>query len=383
MINKPRVNLIVHNLCSNPIVRAAPIGLALQRLGFEVEVLGVLADGEKIYGPYADMFDFKTTNRARDVSNLVNGDLIYAFKPLYSTLLPAMISSSYGKRLPVLMDVEDDGCHVCESGTVLRFGRAVKNVCLKPKNTLVQLYTHRLRLRCESVTVSSTALQNFYGGTKLLHGPDEKKFDPARKDLQKQAMRVELKLPADKLLVLFAGKPLPHKGFDELVEAVLQTDCVLVLAGTPTNSDFQSAKAILGDRCELVGLIDNADMPKLLSAVDIVPVPQHDVAYARAQLPAKLIEAMSMGKAVIVTDVGDLPSLVGAETEAVGGWVVRPSDARDLAATLQSIQNSPDLRRERSKNARKLFLENASVKVNTNRLRTIFESNRRLQKFLK
>jgi glycosyltransferase involved in cell wall biosynthesis len=129
-------------------------------------------------------------------------------------------------------------------------------------------------------------------------------------------------------------------------------------------------------------LVDNEKMPRLLQAVDVVPVPQRDVAYARAQLPAKLIEAMAMGKAIICSRVGDLPHLILGDQNKPRGWIIPPDDAQSLARAILEISQNSIESRIRSRNARDFFVENASVSRNTEIFREMFQKNRSLRKFL-
>jgi glycosyltransferase involved in cell wall biosynthesis len=383
-----RISLFVHDLHSNPIVRAAPIGLALKRLGFNVEVLGLVPRGKSVYPPYAHLFEYKTievrgrvVSHSRELANLASGDLFYAFKPLRTTLLPASIASSVGLRGPLLLDIEDDDLRVCEANLMTRAVRTAMMILRNPLDGIDSV-THQLRRFCHATTVSSRSLKRFYGGTQILHGPDELRFNPDLLESNTNLERDLFGLPHNKFLVLFAGGPSFHKGFDLIVDAVYRTSVHLVLAGNAECSDFRKAKDILGDRCHLLGLVDNEKMPRLLQAVDVVPVPQRDVAYARAQLPAKLIEAMAMGKAIICSRVGDLPHLILGDQNKPRGWIIPPDDAQSLARAILEISQNSIESRIRSRNARDFFVENASVSRNTEIFREMFQKNRSLRKFL-
>lgn len=375
------ISLIVHALHLNPIVRAAPIAFALQRLGFKVEVIGVLEDGAGVYAPYAKSFSYKTATKPSGLPRLITGDVLYACKPLSTTLLPAVLASGFGSRKPVLLDVEDDDFGVCHRSRLVRCLKGVRDACRTPTGWLNPV-AHVSRFRCDAITISTSMLQTFYGGTRLLHGPNDEQFDPTRADLNRIQTRSKFKLPPNDLLVLFAGRPSEHKGFGEIIQAVAHTGCSLVLAGDPNKRLFKEAKAKIGERCFLVGMVSNDQMPTLLTAVDIVPVPQHDVPFARAQLPAKLLEALSMGKSVIATDVGDLPAIVGRGGPNCCGWVIRSGRADELANAITEIRDSPELAAERSRNAREYYQRHASVSANANVLRSVFESSPRLRQFL-
>ena len=388
MHRQPKVSLIVHSLQSNPIVRAAPVGRALETLGFEVEVLGMIPKGESVYRPYRNAFEYKleevrgsTLFHARSLAKKVTGDVVYAFKPNTTTLLPALIASSLGFRKPLLLDIEDDDALVCEQKLTTSLRRNTKELCKNPKH-IMAIATHQLRRTCTLKTVSTTSLKNFYGGDILLHGPDERKNDPTLPEFEKSRACQYFGLPEDKQLVVFAGGPGYHKGFDLIVDAVARRQqSMLVLAGNPECKDFKTASKKLQDRCINLGFIDNKEMPRLLAAVDIVPIPQRDIGYARAQLPAKLIEAMAMAKPVIVTEVGDLPSLVGGNAmHGKSGWVIQPDSVSELYDALSQVADDAAETRQRAENSRRFFMEHASVTANAALLRKIFCRNKRMMR---
>ena len=55
-----KVDIIVHDLSSNPIVRAAPFAEALEKLGYQVRISGLLINSKQIYEPFRDKFKFNT-----------------------------------------------------------------------------------------------------------------------------------------------------------------------------------------------------------------------------------------------------------------------------------------------------------------------------------
>ena len=103
-----KVSLFVHDLASNPIARAAPIARALGKLGYDVEILGFLVSGDCVFKPYRDAFSYKflpatahmnqVLAKARRLSGLATGDIIYAFKPLWTSFWPALLASGFGKK---------------------------------------------------------------------------------------------------------------------------------------------------------------------------------------------------------------------------------------------------------------------------------------------
>lgn len=373
-----RITLVVHALDRNPIVRAAPIACALQKLGFDIEITGVLDATRGIYGPYRNLFAFRPVSSIREVADQIRGDAIYSFKPLPTTLLPAMLSSRFARDRPVLLDIEDDDYGVCGRSHWRRCLKGIRDLGRPPAGHLNSV-THAMRRCADAITVSTSMLQQFYGGSRLLHGPDEVTFDPASIGVSREACRRQFDLPSQPMLVLFAGRASEHKGFADIVEAVARTTCLMVLAGDRSDPLFCDAAARLGDRCRLIGMVDNEQMPRLLHAVDVVPVPLHDVPFARTQLPAKLLEAMAMEKSVVVSSVGDLADIVAPAADSERGWVVPPGDALSLAAAFNEIASRSDLRLRRGRAARRFFVNHASVTANAAALRSLFLNTTRLR----
>lgn len=374
-----KVSFFVFNLASNPIVRAWPLAEAAKDLGLEIEILGFLREGEDIYKPYRDKCKFKVLyykryrqifTKAKELANLASGDLIYCCKPRLDTVLPSIHASGFGRRKSLFLDVEDNELWtpmipiVDDTPSRLRWFWAVR----------WKIFAHLLLRLCKyTASVSTTGLQKRYGGQIILHGPDGKVFNPALAELEPTKAKEIFKISKNRLSILFAGMAQKHKGFDLIIDAVTKLDQYkLVLAGNPEWDDFKNAKRKLGDRCISVGMVDNSEMPLLLAAVDVVAVPQRLNDFTRFQMPAKLLEAMAMGKGVLVSNVADLPEIINAESTESRGWVCKHDDLSDLLKVLEEIKDQPHEIVTRGNRAREYFIENASREAISKRMSKLF-----------
>ncbi len=263
-----KISFFVHDLASNPIVRAAPLALALAP-AYDVEVLGLLVSGPDVYEPYRQLLPYRTIRCSLDIgavlgaahrlAQMASGDIAYACKPLLTTLGPALLASGFGRRKPLLLDVEDDEW--------TPFGTSPASFVWRDlikgwRHATAWKYTRALHpfTRCAAgVSVVSHRLEQRYGGRRVLHGPDERQFDPARPELDRTACRRRFHLPDDRPLALFSGMPRPHKGWGTLLEALEWPEAAawgLVLAGPPAEEDFAEAARRLPGRVWTLGFVE-------------------------------------------------------------------------------------------------------------------------------
>jgi len=365
---KSRISFFVHDLANNPVGRTIALANALKPL-YDIEILGFLISGDQVYHPYRNLFNYKTIRCGTGLRNvfaamkplcsMASGDVIYACKPLITSFLPSIAAAGFPKRRPLFLDVDDD-----------HWGNPVASEMLRdPFGGLREidgwLYTralHPFTYFVDGATVVSTELQKRYGGILIRHGPDENEFDPSRPEFADPILcRRELRLPENRRLLLFAGTPRAHKGLSTLIEALHRPECKnwdLVLVAPPTHPDVVEALQRLRNRCHSLGFIPYSEMPRLLAAVDAVPVLQRDVTFARSQVPAKLLDAMSMAKPIVASRVGDLDEILGAGKR---GWVVKPDSEVELAVALAEIEVGPKQAAGRGSKAREWFLAEASA----------------------
>jgi glycosyltransferase involved in cell wall biosynthesis len=147
-----------------------------------------------------------------------------------------------------------------------------------------------------------------------------------------------------RLCFLFLGQLVERKGLAVLIEAVaragLDADFWLVGGdweepGYPRAVREQVARLGLGDRVHLEN--HRPDAAALIRACDALVLPSLSDARPRC-----IIEAMFLGRPVVATSVGGIPTLV---EDGVTGLLVPPSDPEALAEALRRVAASGGLRR--------------------------------------
>ena len=155
----------------------------------------------------------------------------------------------------------------------------------------------------------------------------------------------DLHTAADDPVVGIVAHILPHKGFDDLVQAlplivqqIPRVRCLVV--GEAPRKKYLAHLLDLAQRLavrdRLIWLGAQEDVPRFLDAMDLFVLPSHTEG-----LPLTVLEAMAAGKPVIGTAVGGIPEAVRhGET----GWLVSSGEADALAEAIKlALRGEPEV----------------------------------------
>lgn len=144
---------------------------------------------------------------------------------------------------------------------------------------------------------------------------------------------------------LFVGRLEPLKGVDRVIDAVCALqDAHLVVVGTGSQMSAL-AQSAAKDRVRFVGQASQDEVLELCAGARALVLPS--VGYETFGLAAA--EAMAMGTAVVVRDLGPLPELV----EEGGGVTFR--DEEDLTRTLRRLLDDPQWASAMGERAQSVF----------------------------
>ncbi len=167
--------------------------------------------------------------------------------------------------------------------------------------------------------------------------------------------RQRLGIPMAEKIILFVGRVEPLKGIDILLTAtgglkknyreLLPELKVMIIGGDsqadPLEAEMARLQAMshdlqIDDWVVFAGAKDQGLLPDYYAAADIVVMPSHYESFGMVAL-----EAMAMGRAVIVSQVGGLAHLVSHRET---GLQIPPGDAEALTAHLFELLNDDQLR---------------------------------------
>ena len=362
-----KVSILCFDVSDNAMGRAWLLARLLEPIG-AVEIVGPRF-GSAVWEPVADepvpvrsmpggrLPGFAA--RLPALARMADGDLIYACKPRLTSAGIGYLTRL--RRRPLLLDIDD-----WEIGFFLRggpwgtIGRALN--LSNPRGLAWTWLMERLRGIADGLTVASRFLEQRFGGVLIPHVRDTDRWAPGRADPGPARER----LGVDKeRVVMFLGTPRGYKGVEDLADAMARLarpDVVLALVGTEPASETGRTLSARHPGVRLVGRVPIAQVPGFLSAADVVVVPQRESSDTRGQVPAKLFDAMALGRPIVSTRVSMIPEIL----EGCGA-LVPPGDVTALAAAIGRLLDRPDEARAMGEAARRRAVERYS-----------FESARRL-----
>lgn len=200
------------------------------------------------------------------------------------------------------------------------------------------------------VVVSQAAHDALPAGLKdrarvIVHGVDLSRSDALidRREEVRGEVRAELGVDDDDLLVMTVANLRPEKGYDVLLDtARLAADRHLPLRFAavgrgPLEEELTERHRQLGLDGGFQFLGQRDDVLRLLAGADLFVL-----ASRQEGLPVSLMEATSVGIAIVATSVGGVPQVI---TDDVDGLVVPPGDPAALVDALERVASDPVLRR--------------------------------------
>ncbi len=175
----------------------------------------------------------------------------------------------------------------------------------------------------------------YAGPASLLgYGVDQTIFYPARSEQAREAFG----LPADAFVIGYVGRLLRAKGIFDVLDALAASDpsiVFMVMGSGADRADFMARADQLGlaGRVRIVDPGSPKDVAAFMRALDLFLLLSHTTPTWKEQFGRVIIEAQACGVAVIGSDSGAIPEVVGE-----GGWIVPEGDAAALGALIARLR---------------------------------------------
>jgi glycosyltransferase involved in cell wall biosynthesis len=337
-----KISVLCFDVSDNAAGRADLLARLLEPLG-SVEVIGPRS-GPGVWEPvasgpvrYASVESRRMPGFLRTMADLArraDGDLVLASKTKLASAGVGYLKRVFGRR-PLLLDIDD-----WEVGFYLRSGRwGTLGRALNLGNPAGLPWTwlcERLTGLADGVTVASRFLQQRFGGALVTHVRDTDAWKPGCADPSEGRRRLGL---GGERLVMFLGTPRGYKGLEDLAAAVSslgRPDIVLAVIGASPGTAAGQQVLRLNPRARLVPWVPFEQIPVFLSAADVVAVPQRRTPDTLGQVPAKLFDAMALGRPVVSTRVSMIPEILDG-----CGLLVDPGDVAGLAVAIARLVDDP------------------------------------------
>jgi len=281
-------------------------------------------------------------------------DIVHAHSPILVGL-PAYLAANR-KGIPFVYEVRD----LWENASVDRGKFTVGSM---PYNLARSLETWLLR-RADAVVTIGKALQDELRGRTTRdvivtqNGTDPDAFQP----LVPQASWQHEWNPDNKQIIAYVGSFQPYEGLDILIKSVrhilhkLNDVRVLIVGDGPERIQLESLARNEGVQANVVftGRIPHQRVKEIYAIADLLVYPRIDTLTTRLTTPLKPLEALSMEKAVIASN---LPAIKELVSHGKTGILFKPGDAEDLATKAVELLLNPDLRKELGKRGRTMVLQ--------------------------
>ena len=370
-----KISILTPDLSHNCLGRAYLLAKILQRR-YEVEIVGPIF-GDGIWEPVANdkSIEYKSVKisgrfkpywQIRKLAKKIDGDVIYASKPLFTSFGVGLLKKLSNSK-PLILDIDDwQMGFMKEIYSSLSLAQSFKFLATSAlffysmSSYWNTLFGEKLSHLADEITVSNNFLQDKFSGTIVWHARDTEAFNPEKFD--GSSLREKYDIARNKKVVMFSGTPRAHKGIEDLIEAInlLQTqDVLLTLVGADEGSYSQNlitmADKKLGERLKVFGLQPFEKVPEFLAMSDVTVIPQKRNLASVGQLPAKVFDAMAMAKPIVATAVSDLPEILDG-----CGWIVEPESPEQLARAIQHVIDHPEEAEQMGRKARQKCIENYS-----------------------
>lgn len=287
-------------------------------------------------------------------------ELMHIFAPTGMSGLSAMLlimRKWFGfSKIPMVLDIDDwfgyggfySNFLVQKSGLRYRLVKRQQDWLLKHVNVITTA-SKTLQSLVWSMGVPPDRV--FY----LPNGPHQ--FEPASNTLDIEAIRDTYGLRGKKVILLYTKfSELSVKKVIEILKIaeIELGGCVLLVVGKGELREDEellhlAEDSMLRESVAYVGWARVDKLPSYLACGDVAIYPFKDMLLNRAKCPGKLIELMSLGKAIVADRVGQIAEYI---QDGKSGILVEPQNTRMFAQKLIEVLNDADLRKEIGENAR-------------------------------
>lgn len=220
----------------------------------------------------------------------------------------------------------------------------------------------------DKIIVMSNFLRKVYGGTLIYQPIDTDKDRPSKSS----AIRLRKKLGLEgKIVVTHIGTLYETKGIDVLINAVKKIgreDVKLMLF--EFGKETEKYKKMSGPETIWVKKRTGEKSLDYTLMADIYAIPTKETPYTKAQTPAKIFEAMAMGRAIVASRLGDIPKIL---ENGKAGILAKPGDVESLKRAILKLAGNKRLRKKIGERAKRAYMKHYHYKKQGEKLLRLYD----------
>lgn len=341
-------------------VRITYLAQELVKMGHEVQLVYYLFDPHKDARDAAlqQGYEFHTTPLHRDPLSIIHNfkvmqriahwaDIVHFQKCSNYAAVPA-VAAAYVQGRPLHYDWDDWEQAIFEKDNNNPIGSWIY---------FQQMEKHLLKV-VDTVSVASTGLEQLCRKMKF---PTERTcFVPVGGDMevfspQVDGSEVREKYNFSKNLVLYQGQLSGSNYVYLYLQAArdilnMRNDVQFLVVGGGDRLEESMAlaeKLGISENVFFTNKVPHHMVPKYIAAADVVVATFENNAQVLCKSPLKVIEYMSSGKALVGSNVGEVPNMVGE-----AGLLAEAGNSKDVAEKINILLDNPELRIKLGKKAR-------------------------------
>lgn len=280
-----------------------------------------------------------TARRLAEIVQHHRPDIIHAHSPCLNGMAALRVARMHA--LPVVYEMRaswEDGAvdhGTTREGSVrYRLSRLLETRVLRRADAVTTI-CHGLAREIESRGVSPKKITVIPNGVNI--------EDFALIEAADDGLRRDLELGAGPVLG-FVGSFYGYEGLDLLIRALPEIRRthplarVVLVGGGPAEADLRSLSQELGvaPYVRFTGRVPHEQVRRYYSVIDVLVYPRRSIRLTELVTPLKPLEAMSLGRLFLASDVGGHRELI---PERLRGSSFRPGDAGDLARVALNLLN--------------------------------------------
>lgn len=377
-MTQKKISILVDQFLENNIYRTLPF-LEILNSKYNLEILGGKIQkskfkyathlSEEIF-KHVEIKTFNTFSSIRKpynfldfirIVNAIEGELMICYKFLPGMFIPSLLKK-ITKRVKLIVDLDDYD---------IAFKQGIDKYFTLGLSKVIKL--------ANLIITGSRYLQEKYGGVYLPTPVNVDYFN--REKFSPSFIRNRYQLD-NAFIILYMGTFTQHKGIYEIFDIFSQlrkeVDNVKLLMvggakGEKKNEQFiKYGKLKCGSDVIFTGFRPHSEMPYFLSCGDLLLTPVRDVEIVRAQTPAKIAEAQSMGLPIISSSVGEYKNLI---RDGVDGFLLNPLDISGFKEKILYLLENENEKILFGKNARANCIKTHSSDVIQKKLFKVLSRN--------